>query len=95
MITKDGGVAVLLASVRGTILELPRRIRRSYKVNSLERSRRLCGAMGSAAKDENGNIARDQFAKVPLCPGLVMLRHCANWRTTERRCWHTVPRPCS
>eukprot|EP00584_Thalassiosira_punctigera_P016014 CAMPEP_0172563024 /NCGR_PEP_ID=MMETSP1067-20121228/99249_1 /TAXON_ID=265564 ORGANISM="Thalassiosira punctigera, Strain Tpunct2005C2" /NCGR_SAMPLE_ID=MMETSP1067 /ASSEMBLY_ACC=CAM_ASM_000444 /LENGTH=205 /DNA_ID=CAMNT_0013353373 /DNA_START=1 /DNA_END=615 /DNA_ORIENTATION=- len=84
MVTKDGGVAVLLASVRGTISELLRRIRRD-EVASLARRRRLRGAAGSAVADEDGNITREGFAKAPPCPGLVMLRHCANLADNRKK----------
>lgn len=72
LITKDRGAAVLLDSVKGTIDELLRRIRRD------EVSRRHRLRDPSAAEDGDGNRTRELFSKAPPCPGLVLLRHCAN-----------------
>jgi len=91
MITKGGGVAVLLASVRGTISELLRRIRRD-EVARRRQLRSLAGGAGkgtgassSSAATEDGNTTREQFAKAPPCPGLVLLRHCANLADNRKK----------
>ena len=72
LITGDQGAAVLLESVKGTIDELLRRIRRD------EVSRRHRLRDPAAAEDGDGNRTRELFGKAPPCPGLVLLRHCAN-----------------
>jgi hypothetical protein len=67
-----GGISVMLASVQSFIDEVTTRIRRDEI--TLKRKE-------LSATDEN--FMRVQFAKSPPCPGLVLLRHCAN--LTENR----------
>jgi len=85
MVTRDGGVAVLLASVQGTISELLRRIRR----DEVARRRQLRNGGSfeatTTAATEDGNTTREQFAKAPPCPGLVLLRHCANLSDNRKK----------
>lgn len=76
MITQNRGVAVLLASVQGTISDLLRRIRRDEVAR-----RRMLRNVTTAGEDDNnedGNTTREQLAKSPPCPGLTLLRLCAN-----------------
>ena len=83
MITRDRGVAILLASVRGTIEELLRRVRR----DEVARRRQVLRGGVAAATDDNkdGNTTREQFAKSPPCPGLILLRHCANLSDNRKK----------
>ena len=73
MLQQQNGVAVLLASVQGTISDLLRRIRRDEVAR-----RRLLRCTDDLGSNEDGNITREQFAKSAPCPGLVLLRLCAN-----------------
>jgi hypothetical protein len=73
MVQQQNGVAVILASVQGTISDLLRRIRRDEVAR-----RRLLRSTDESGSNEDGNITREQFAKSPPCPGLVLLRLCAN-----------------
>ena len=73
MLQQQNGVAVLLASVQGTISDLLRRIRRDEVAR-----RRLLRCPDDLGSNEDGNITREQFAKSAPCPGLVLLRLCAN-----------------
>ena len=79
MITQHHGVAVLLASVQGTISDLLRRIRRD-EVARRRMLRNIAGAEdpNATANNEDGNTTREQLAKSPPCPGLNLLRLCAN-----------------
>ena len=79
MITQHHGVAVLLASVQGTISDLLRRIRRD-EVARRRMLRNIAGAEdpSATANNEDGNTTREQLAKSPPCPGLKLLRLCAN-----------------
>jgi hypothetical protein len=65
MLTQDKGVAVLLASVQGTISDLLQRIRR----DEVARRRLLRNSADAkadiAANNEDGNTTREQFAKSP------------------------------
>jgi hypothetical protein len=78
MLAQHKGIAVLLASMQGTNLDLLRRVRRD------EVSRRclLHNSAGAkvhvTASIEDGNSTCEQFAKSPPCPGLVLLCLCAN-----------------
>ncbi|KAL9178367.1 hypothetical protein ACHAXT_000014 [Thalassiosira profunda] len=80
LVAQDGGVAVLLASVRGTVDELLRRVRRD------EVSRRRDGrGAADEATAADGNAARVQFAKAPPCPALALLRHCARLPANRKK----------
>jgi hypothetical protein len=65
LLTQHKGVAVLLASVQGTISDLLRRIRR----DEVARQRLLRNSAGAeadvTASNEDGNTTREQFAKSP------------------------------
>ena len=72
VVTQNRGIPVLLASIQDTISSLLRRIRR----DEVARRRQLQHGTLDASAD--GNLTREAFAKSPPCPGLVLLRHCAN-----------------
>ena len=72
IVTNHRGIPILLASIQDTISGLLRRIRR----DEVARRRQL--QHGTLGSDADGNLTREVFAKAPPCPGLVLLRHCAN-----------------
>ncbi|KAL3795660.1 hypothetical protein HJC23_002067 [Cyclotella cryptica] len=71
-LASNGGVSIILASVQSFIDEVTTRIRR----DEIPLKRREL-----SITDEN--LMRAKFAKSPPCPGLILLRHCAN--LTENR----------
>jgi hypothetical protein len=76
-----GGVSVILASIEACVSEVTRRIRRDEIAIGRNRS-----SLSST------NVTRENFAKSPPCPGLVLLRHCANI-TDNRRMLLTARAP--
>ena len=79
IVTKNRGIPVLLASIQSTISGLLRRIRR----DEMMRRRQL--QHGILDSEADGNITRERFAKSPPCPGLVLLRHCANLTSNRKK----------
>ena len=86
MLTQHQGVAVLLASVQGTISDLLRRIRRD-EVARRRILRNVSGAKvpSTADNNEDGNTTREQLAKSQPCPGLILLRLCANLSDNRKK----------
>jgi hypothetical protein len=71
-VAENGGISMVLASVQSYIDEVTARIRR----DEIRLKRRV-----QSTTDENQ--VRLNFVKSPPCPGLLLLRHCAN--LTENR----------
>jgi len=79
IVTKKRGIPILLASIQDTISGLLRRIRR----DEVARRRQL--QHGSLDSNADGNLTREGFAKSPPCPGLLLLRHCANLTSNRKK----------
>ncbi|KAL7554750.1 hypothetical protein ACHAWF_018286 [Thalassiosira exigua] len=78
VLAEGRGAAVLLASVRGTISESLRKMRRDEAAAGRRSKSSKVGSNPSAPELRGSNPARERFARSPPCPGLVLLRHCAN-----------------
>ncbi|KAL7467259.1 hypothetical protein ACHAXS_007506 [Conticribra weissflogii] len=81
VITQGRGVSIILSSIESTISGLLRRIRRDEVV----RRRRLLNGSQEDNPNTDGNITREKFAKSRPCPGLVLLRHCANLSENRKK----------
>jgi hypothetical protein len=79
VVTHNRGIPVLLTSIQDTISELLRRIRR----DEVARRRQL--QRGNLDPNADGNLTREEFAKAPPCPGLILLRHCANLNENRKK----------
>jgi len=73
-LASNGGISIILASVQSFIDEVTTRIRRDEI--PLKRGK-------LSTTDENST--RVNFAKSPPCPGLILLRHCANLSENRKK----------
>jgi len=81
IITQGRGVSIILSSIEETISGLLRRIRRDEVV----RRRRLLNGSQEENSNTDGNLTREKFAKSRPCPGLILLRHCANLAENRKK----------